>query len=61
MPPDDDLGLLLLVEAVGLVGVKLLAIVVVGCLGGGEKTDFELGGGGANANISNKIVYFSDV
>ena len=47
MPPDDDLGLLLLVEAVGLVGVELLAIVVVGCLGGGEKTDFELGGGGA--------------
>jgi len=41
-PPDDKLGLL--VEAV-LLGVELL--VVVGCLGGGEKTDFELGGGGA--------------
>ena len=49
IPPDDKLGLLLLlVETVGLVlGVELLAIVVVGCLGGGEKTDFVLGGGGA--------------
>ena len=43
IPPGGELGLLLLV---GLVGLELLA-VVVGCLGGGEKTDFELGGGGA--------------
>ena len=43
IPPSDGLGLLLLV---GLVGLELLA-VVVGCFGGGEKTDFELGGGGA--------------
>ena len=41
----EELGLLLLD---GLVGLELLAaVVVVGCLGGGEKTDFELGGGGA--------------
>ena len=43
MPLLGELGLLL-VDVV-LVEVELLA--VVGCLGGGEKTDFELGGGGA--------------
>ena len=42
----EELGGLLLLA--GLVGLELLAaVVVVGCLGGGEKTDFELGGGGA--------------
>ena len=44
IPPGDELGLF--VESV-LVGVERVLAIVVGCLGGGEKTDLELGGGGA--------------
>ena len=43
MPLLGELGLLL----VDVVLVEVELLTVVGCLGGGEKTDFELGGGGA--------------